>query len=218
MMDITKLVSNAFGVGIVNAIGLVIFWFIGKHLFTKVLDTAATKALEDKRNEFTKELEETRQRFAKELELERSYFQLRLETERKEAARALEEFKADLTLGAEVRRQVAQKKVAILLEIVGMGEPLIRRAINVRTDDTESPMEPFMVFMEFVRRHQYVLTRDTAEALHKYNGELVRCMNEFRIEYKHETVRAAIQASNQFLELIRSELGINAPLRGLSQT
>lgn len=204
-MDIVKLAGDAFGVGIVNAIGLVIFWFVGKSLFTKVLDTAAAKALEDRKNAFTKELEDIRQHFARELESERNAFQIHLESERRNAARALEEFKADLTLGAEVRRQVAQRKVAILLEIVAKGEPLIRTAINRSANETDSPIHLFMEFMTFIRSHQHLLTKATASALYAYNAEMAKCSNQWQ---DPKTIGIACQASDRFLDLIRSELGI----------
>ncbi|MGK3985476.1 hypothetical protein WME99_20690 [Sorangium sp. So ce136] len=207
-MEIINFVNIVFGVTIINAIGLVIFWFIGKSVFTKALDTAAAKVLEDRRNKFTLELEDVRQRFSKELESERTAFQLRLESERREAAHALEMFKADLTLGAEIRRQVAQKKVAILFEIVEIGEPLIRRAFAVRAYDVNSAVQPFEDFMTLVRRHQYIFTKDTTEALRSYSDKMARYMDEFRTEFREESARAAVQASERFLDLIRSELGV----------
>jgi len=207
-MDTARLIADAFGVTLVNAIGLLIFVVIGKTLFAKTVDAAAAKALEKKKHEFAQELEEIRQRFAREVESERSAFQLRLEFERKDAARALEEFKADLTLGAEVRRQIAQRKVAALLDIVSKGEPLIRAALNRSAKDTAPPMQPFNEFMILIRQHQYLLTKETAQALHTYNGKMAKCMIHWDEKHDYESVEEAGRVADHFLELVRSELGI----------
>jgi hypothetical protein len=72
-----------------------------------------------------KEIERLKGQLAGELEKERQAFARELEQTRNAAARALEQFKTELTLGAELRRQVAAARVKAVGEILQKSTELL---------------------------------------------------------------------------------------------
>ena len=76
-----------------------------------------------------REMERLKSVLAKEMEKERQAFTREIERDKQEAARALEEFKATLTLDAEVRRQAAAKKVGALMKVADLAVRMIGRAL-----------------------------------------------------------------------------------------
>jgi hypothetical protein len=69
-------------------------------------------------------------------------------------------------------------------------------------------MQPFMDFLALIRQHQYLFSKQTTEALHAYNAEMVKHMGHWRRKHEYEAIEEAGRASDRFLELVRSELGV----------
>jgi hypothetical protein len=147
----------------------------------RVFEHALSRSLADRRAAFETSLEERRQSFSRELE-----------TQRQAAQQALEGFKAQLTLEAEVRRQAAAKKVEMLLRMVGLANSLIRRVafvtdpnrekIKEESDDAIAAMDEYWgltreaeAFFEgetWIEMHEF--GREIQENAQRFVGELLR--------------------------------------------
>jgi hypothetical protein len=91
------------------------------------------------------------------MEEKRAAFARELERERQEAARSLEQFRAELSLDAEMRRQVAASRVKVLGAIVERAREMQWGFENLRHPEDEGPDEKSF---DKARRELITLVRD----------------------------------------------------------
>lgn len=143
-MDWDAAIGGFLGAGSVAA-GLLAF---GKNMFLEALKHGAARELETLRRDHAKELQElkrdhdaqleaSRQNFIRELERDRERLQNQIEGARAVAAHQLETFKAELTLAAEVRRQVAARRVEALDRLARDAVEVGRLMWNIAANDRE---------------------------------------------------------------------------------
>jgi hypothetical protein len=147
----------------------------------------------------------------------RQQFEADLERVRQRAARDLEIFKTELQLAAEVRRQVATKKVAALVSIGTAGEALLRDVLSVRPngrDDRAAAMGKVHAFGELVRSNSFLFEKVIADRFHQYGADLVKAEVELNIKLDETALGRAMSATETFLQVARAELGVSSAASG----
>ncbi|MGH7434835.1 MAG: hypothetical protein ACRENE_04100 [Polyangiaceae bacterium] len=91
--------------------------YVTRGAIAVAVTQAGAREVERLKGDLAKDLERDRHAFAKDLERERMAFARELEGDRQRTTAALEQFKAQLTLDAETRRQAAAKKVEAILRV-----------------------------------------------------------------------------------------------------
>ncbi|MGO9837353.1 MAG: hypothetical protein ACLP1X_24425 [Polyangiaceae bacterium] len=141
-----------------------------------------------------------------------------IDKEREDGQRRLEVFKASLGLGAEIRRQVAAKKVEALLKILEASEPLIRLALNARVDRPEDRAAFFSganSYVVVVREREYFFTEDVAASLKGFVGRMAKAHSDWIDKNDPGALDRAMAALNDLLQLARKELFIETRAAGV---
>ena len=142
----------------------------------------------------------------------RRQFDSTMEDFRRSAARDLESFKTELQLAAEVRRQVAAKKVEALIAIAAAGEALQRDVLNVRPGnptDRAAAMAKVMEYMVLVRSNGFLFEKVVAGKFHQYAADLVKAETDLNLKFDPDALDRASAAVDGFLQLARMELGVS---------
>jgi hypothetical protein len=148
---------------------------------------------------------------AERLQAERLVFEASLDVARRAAARDLEAFKVDLQLASEVRRQVAARKVAALVEIAKIGETLQRDVLNVRPgnpEDRANAMAKVFEYGHLVRSNTFLFEKSVGARFHQYAADLLKAEHELNNKYDASAIERAGAAMEAFLQLARRELGV----------
>jgi hypothetical protein len=156
-----------------------------------------------------------KQRAALELADRKEAFDQSLEDSKQAAQRMLEQYKAQLTLDAEVRKQVAARKVDLLLRVVSLGQPLVVKLLAPRPSNS-LPYDPdaLQEYFDAVRAVQPVVSKDVASRLIKIAQEAAENSRLFRDNYDVDAFDRAVGAVEQLLAIARQELFIEVPEAG----
>ena len=185
-MELISFLGQVLGIPVAAAFAVAVAVYIAKSALAKAVEQAGQQELERLRNSLSKELE----------------------AQKAEAARTLESFKAQLTLEAEVKRQMAQRKVEALLELYSLCEPLFRDLVN-----PEDPRDRTAVFskvlpvMTKVRDKQVFFSESTREVLMKKVNLIHRAAIKFNTRDEGDALDAGMKAYGEMIEIFRQELG-----------
>ena len=203
-----ELIRTVLGVSVGTAVAIAVILYVVRHAVAKAVELAGQKELERLKCELAKDIDDKRNSFTLELEAKREAFARELETQRRAAAREIEEFKAELTMAAEIRRQVAAERVKAVMTLVKEGEPLIRVVMNSSKKDfnlsTEVSLKIFD-FMARVRELAHLFEADVAEKLYWYASQMMAA-RESTDHYKAS--KLARDAYTALIELVRAQLGV----------
>jgi hypothetical protein len=148
-------------------------------------------------------------------------FTREFERERQQASLLLEQFKAELTFEAEVRRQAAVKKVEVLLRFVELGNGLIEKALvpilNVHGSSPNQFRETIEALNEYrgaFRDYEAFFDTDARREILRFADEVEGARNEYTERQKHgeasmtDASNRAEAARAQFFQTLRRELQI----------
>jgi hypothetical protein len=180
-----------------GAIGLALIAF-GRSMFSKWLENSAARELEGLRKDYAKEV-------GRDLLADTSDFQHRLEA-----------FKSHLMLAAEVRRVVAAKKVAALEEILNV--PMLTHVAYGADNTPEQRRQAIDTMIQHVSvttRSEHLFEARVALEFHEYRKVLVAQREALSGSYPkndsdafHSAYEAVETAHRRFLQLVRSEFGV----------
>lgn len=199
--SVGDLVITLLGVGGGTAVTVLLLVYIVKGAMVTAVKEAGKQELARLKADLDERLE------TKKHEFERKMAELG-----RVAERELETFKAQLQLAAEVRRQVAAKKVAALVEIAAAGEALQRDVLNVRPDnqsDRAKAMSKVHEYGNLVRANSFLFEQRVAARFHQYAADLVKAELDLNMKFDPSALDRAMKAADGFLELARTELGVS---------
>jgi hypothetical protein len=133
-----QFVTGATFIAAAGAAGTLIAQFMSARWLERIRALAA-KDLEAQRATATERIETQRSEATKEIERLRQSASLEIETARAAAARQLAQFKTELLLAAEVRRQVASARMQVVTNVMILADQLI-----IAVGDQESENDPEM--------------------------------------------------------------------------
>ncbi|WP_394831691.1 hypothetical protein LVJ94_34780 [Pendulispora rubella] len=208
-MDIWQLASN----GVVTLLvgGGIFAWVRGT--LGRAVDVAREQALAALSRAHAKLLADERQAWERELEKQRQEFTRLLEKEREEAQRRMESFKITLGLGAEIRRQVAAKRVEAAIKLLEAGRPLFRAALNGRINSPEDRRlfhERITEYIAVLADWEIFFETNTAASLTEFIGQVSRAHNDWVHKNDPDALGRAMTALSQFVNLLRKEMFIDA--------
>lgn len=181
------------------------------------LNAANAKSLADHQAAYSKALADDRMKWEGIIEERRQEFSRMIDKEREDGQRRLEVFKATLGFGAEVRRQVAAKKVEALLKILEASEPLLRLALNARVNRPEDRAAFFSganSYVIVVREREFFFTEDVATSLKSFVGRIAQAHSDWLDKNDPEALDRAMASLNNLLQLARKELFIETEAAG----
>jgi len=197
-------VGYAVPVDLGTALGLTGFGAVLFALALWITKGALVKAVE---HAAAKELETMRHGFAKELADKRESFERGLQTARDGAARDLETFKAELTLDAEMRRQVAARRVEAVHQISLQVKAAYLRWLPSGPGERDE--------LEFLRKaitsHEHFFPEETAKALKSFANALGRARATYDKKPAAGVVDTISAEYHSIMALLRRELGITTP-------
>jgi hypothetical protein len=200
--SVGDLVVTLLGVGGGTAATILLLVHIVKGAIVTAVKEAGKQELARLKAELDERLESKKQEFA-----------TTMEQYRQVAERELETFKAQLQLAAEVRRQVAAKKVAALVEIAAAGEALQRDVLNVRAgnqNDRARAMSKVHEYGHLVRSNSFLFEKTVAGKFHQYAADLVKAELDLNTKLDASALDRAMAATDGFLQLARFELGVSS--------
>lgn len=174
--------------------------YITRGAFAAALKMAAEREGDAVRAGLARDLESYKHEFARELEEKRTATALELES-----------FKAELTLAAETRRQLAARRVEALLEIVSLGEPLLRTELNHNPSSPQERADAHVALMKYfgrVRALSFLFEEATANALSDYASKLHAAAAAWHNGNDPEGPTRATAIYRDMLSLIRREIGV----------
>ena len=180
-MSVGQIVADGLGISLFAAIIVTACVLIIKYAVKRTLEDAAAKELE---------------RFRSELSAQ--------------SATALEHLRTQLALPAELRRQVAAKKVAALLALTEIGEPMIRKVLNSSPQEKAHVAQAMDIYLQFnavVRSSEVFLSVDAVARLDTYLNEVLKANEEWK-EGQKDAVTRAVAARQGFIDLVREEFGV----------
>lgn len=139
-----------------------------------------------------------------------------LEAERRVGQQALEVLKSELTFDAEVRRQVASRRVEALLHVVGLGLDLaVELNAAVAHPDLQQGTRDWnrttAMYLQAVKAAAPLLTSDVSIKLIAYSEDVQRDISSWRqMPTNLALFDRAIARSNDLLAVARKELFIDA--------
>jgi hypothetical protein len=193
MADPLTLLATLFcGAGSLAILGFGIL-YVTKGAIATAVAQAGAREIERLKGELAKELERERQAFARELERERC-----------EAGTALERFKTELTFEAEVRRQVAGKKVEALLAIFTVSDALVGRVFWAA--GPKAAIEALEEYVGVLREALPFLDDKQFEEMNAYAETVAASLVASKKDTDAEAFGRAQAKAKEILDLVRREL------------
>ena len=183
------------------------------------LEQKSKSKLEIEKAALLVELEEYKNQQRRELQKDQQDFQGQLEALGNQATMQLETFKAQLSTTAEMRRQLATRRITALDEIWEIGEPLMRNFMNIRPvrgaasqefgDDWTNAAAAAMSLGLLARETAHLFSSGVCQKLWDYGGNLMalsakRDANKDVGVFMEDTLEEARKLNNDFIDLIRS--------------
>jgi hypothetical protein len=134
-----------------------------------------------------------------------------LERARTAAARELEQFKSELTLTSEARRQVAALKVKALLDFLRASQAFMRDAFNVHTDDLEGRARSIRQMHECfsqVREIEPLVRHEIYVRLSNLVSQIHVGADRWRRGDDAEVPMTTLEQVKSAIQLVREELGV----------
>jgi hypothetical protein len=152
---------------------------------------------------------------AKELVYLRGEIDAQLAAKRHEFERALETFKSELSLGAEVRRQVAARKVDVLERVIALGMSAVRRV----GEEAERKLfwEELTALGTALHGAKHLFRAEVAKKLIEYYANIAVFEHDVKHNFKADLFKKMTADTENFIALARSELYVE-PLEVSEQT
>ncbi len=145
-------------------------------------------------------------------EIERLRHDLGREAEREKQAIAklatieIKRVEVGLSLEAEVRRQVAARKVAVVGEIIAKADTIVGRSNEY---GQEGYIDELNALGQLLRHNKHLFRRPVVKAFEKYLGEIVVHGHNVKHDYKPETFREIGAATENIIAIVRAELHVD---------
>lgn len=178
------------------------------------LKSSLDAQLDEKRRAFQREIENEKAAAARELGALQASAARELETLRSGAASDLERMKSELTLGSEMRRQLAIKRIEVLASLRELSEPLVRKAWSPDTS-LDDMIGAAGKLQSRLRDVAHLLDAAFEEELWNYvatMGKARQLVSENKVD---EAIALSTPAYEALKESFRREYGVVArPARG----
>lgn len=192
-MDLPGLIASLVGGGAAASIVVVAMLRMSANAVAVAIEHRGKIEIEKYKSEFQTEMERERQAFARELESQRA-----------EAARSLEEFRATMTLGAEVRRQLAIRKVDVIGQIIGKGDEIVRL---IQFQAGSGYGEKMNLFGDYLRANKHLFAPLIAQKFEDFFTSVV--LHHHHLAHANPgTVQQMIVATNELITTARGELHV----------
>lgn len=198
MPELTRFVADLLGIGIAATVSALVCAFVAKSAIARAVDQAARREIEYLKGELAKELERMRMSFQRDLELERQ-----------NAARSLEEFKAQLTVASETRRQLAALRLATVIDLMKRAEPLQRTMVNIGPLDPQSHAKAVEAMRDFFRSVEEVAVIFEAAVEVKLKNYASESWKDARLlDTDGKALGRIADRHRDFKDLLRSQIGV----------
>jgi hypothetical protein len=167
---------------------------VGATWFAKrAIDHALTRALADRRAAFELSILERQQAFTRELQ-----------AQTQAAQQSLEGFKAQLTLGAEIRRQVASRKIDVLEKAIALG----MSAVRLVGEEAQRPQfwREVNALGTVLHGAKHLFSAEVAKKLIAYYTNILTFEHDVTHDFKAELFKKMTADTESLIALARSEL------------